>query len=348
MLKPAMKQMPEGKKERPEVSLVIIALNEEKSLPKLLQDIQNQTFEHDKIEIILVDGMSEDRTRTIMENFAQTYDFYDIICQNNPKVIQASGWNTGIQCSTGNVIIRLDAHARLPEDFIEKCIAYIKQGHDICGGKVKNYVPEKTKWSLVVNMAEDSMFGGSIAAFRHKDEAGYVDTLAFAACKREVFEKTGSFNEKLLRTEDNEMHYRMRKAGYKFYYTPDIVSYRETRPTFKKLLHQKFLNGYWVGLTTGICPNCFSIYHFVPLAFVLAIIVSTMAALVGFPYLAGALWIAYLCADLMMTVTAITAEKTFTICMLVLLVCFLLLHVFYGVGTLIGMICMPIWRKNIT
>jgi glycosyltransferase involved in cell wall biosynthesis len=341
MLKPAMKQMPEGKKERPEVSLVIIALNEEKSLPKLLQDIQSQTFEHDKIEIILVDGMSEDRTRSIMEDFAQTYDFYDIICQNNPKIIQASGWNTGIQHSTGKVIIRLDAHARLPEDFIEKCIAYIKQGHDICGGKVKNYVPEKTKWSLVVNMAEDSMFGGSIAAFRHKDEAGYVDTLAFAACKREIFEKIGSFNEKLLRTEDNEMHYRMRKAGYKFYYTPDIMSYRETRPTFKKLLRQKYLNGYWVGLTVKICPKCFSIYHFVPLMFVLGIVGTTICSCMGLWQLAAVMWGLYGLFDVVMSVASCFAGAEKSIYCLMLPILFLVLHVGYGLGTLKGILLSP-------
>lgn len=328
---------------KPKVSLVIIALNEEKSLPKLLQDIQYQTYEHDKIEIILVDSMSKDNTRIIMDSFAENNDFNNVLCKSNPMIIQASGWNVALNCLNGEIVIRLDAHASIPVDFVEKNIACIEEGHDICGGKVKNYMSEKSKWSSVVNMAEDSMFGGSIAAFRHKDESGYVDTLAFAAYKREVFEKVGVFNEKLVRTEDNEIHYRMRKAGYEFYYTPEIISYRETRPTFKKLLRQKFLNGYWIGLTIKICPKCFSIYHFVPLAFVFGIMITTGFIFSGWWKLAVLMWVMYGLFDVAMSVASYVTDPNRSVYCLLLPVLFLLLHVGYGVGTLKGIIMIP-WK----
>lgn len=342
MLDRAVCDLRENKK-IPTVSIVIIALNEEKSLPQLLQDIQNQTYKHDEIEIILVDSMSKDNTRTIMDSFAKNNDFNNVICLNNPKIIQASGWNVALNYLNGKIVIRLDAHASIPYDFVEKNIDCIYAGHDICGGKVKNYMLEKSKWSSVVNMAEDSMFGGSIAAFRHKDEAGYVDTLAFAAYKRKVFEKVGFFNEKLIRTEDNEMHYRMRKAGYKFYYTPQIISYRETRPTFKKLLRQKFLNGYWIGLTTRICPKCFSIYHFVPLAFVIGIIITTGLLFGGCWKLAALMWLIYGVFDLGMSITSYVTDPDRSVYCLFLPALFLLLHVSYGVGILKGLILIP-WK----
>lgn len=328
---------------KPKVSIIVIALNEEKALPRLLNDIQKQTYNHKEIEIILVDSMSEDSTGTIMKTFKENNDFYNVVCKNNPLIIQASGWNVALKCLSGEIVIRLDAHASIPQDFVEKNVMLIDKGYDICGGKVKNYIPESNKWSSVVNMAENSMFGGSIAAFRHKDQPGFVNTLAFAAYKREVFEKIGFFNEQLVRTEDNEIHYRMRKAGYKFYYTPDIISFRETRPNFKKLLRQKILNGYWIGLTLKICPKCFSLYHFIPLLFVGGILLTTIIAHIGIWQLAAMMWGLYLSFDIAMSTIACIVEKEYSIYCLLLPIMFFLLHIGYGIGSMIGIIMSP-WK----
>ena len=118
------------------------------------------------------------------------------------------------------------------------------------------------------------MFGSSIASYRNNPGKTYVKSLFHAAYRREVFEKVGFFNEELVRTEDNEIHYRMRKAGYKLCFDPDIISYQYTRSSLKAMLKQKYANGYWIGKTSKVCPKCLSIYHFVPFAFVSAIIAS--------------------------------------------------------------------------
>ena len=101
-----------------------------------------------------------------------------------------------------------------------------------------------------------------------------------AAYRREVFEKVGLFNENLGRTEDNEMHYRIRKAGYRLCYDPQIHSWQYVRSSVPGMMKQKYGNGEWVARTLGVCPGCLSIYHFVPFAFVLAIIVTTILAAV--------------------------------------------------------------------
>ena len=320
------------------VSFIIIALNEEKTLPRLLNSIEQQSYNHKCIEIILVDSMSEDHTKSIMEEFARTSDFKRVACAENKKIIQASGWNVALKLVTSEVIIRLDAHAQLPADFVEKNIKLISEGQNICGGKVKNYILEPTSWQRVINMAEDSLFGGSIAAFRHKDTAGYVSTLAFATYKKEVFDTVGYFNEALVRTEDNEMHYRMRAAGYKFFYSPDIVSYRETRASLYKLIRQKFLNGYWIGRTLWICPQCFSIYHFIPLFFVLAIIFTAILAAFGVWQLAAVMWLCYFAMNIIMTIFAILVAKDNNTYCLCLPFIFLFLHVAYGIGTIKGLL----------
>ena len=130
-----------------------------------------------------------------------------------------------------------------------------------------------------------------------------------AAYRKEVFEKAGNFNTKLLRTEDNEMHYRIRKAGYKLYCDPDIVSYQYARSNLRRMIKQKYGNGYWVGLTLGVCPGCISLFHLVPFAFVLGIIFTTLLLFFGFWHLAALMWMAYGIFTLVGTVCTIINKK---------------------------------------
>lgn len=325
-----------NKENKPIISTIIIALNEEKSLPRLLDNLAKQTYDHSLIDVILVDSLSKDNTASIMNNFKLSSDFKRVLCLKNPNIIQATGWNIALKHVIGDVIIRLDAHASIPSDFFEKNILCLADGHDICGGKVTNFIHKQTKWSSTVNTAENSMFGGSIAKFRHKSKAGIVDTLAFACYKKTVFDKVGMFNENLLRTEDNEMHYRMRKAGYKFWYDPRIISCRETRATFVKLLHQKYLNGFWIGYTLGICPQCISIYHLLPFTLILSIICSIICFLFGFSQPLIILAALYFLTNLIMTIIAVIVTATRNLSFICLPILFLLLHLGYGIGTILG------------
>lgn len=321
---------------KPIISIIIIALNEEMALPRLLDDLSKQTYEHSLIDVVLVDSLSKDNTVSIMNNFKFSSDFKRVLCLNNPKIIQASGWNIALKHVIGDIIIRLDAHASIPEDFIEKNILCIADGHDICGGKVTNFIDRQTKWSITVNTAENSMFGGSIAKFRHKNTAGIVDTLAFAAYKKNIFDKVGEFNEKLLRTEDNEMHYRMRKTGYKFWYDPQITSSRETRPTFIKLLRQKYLNGFWIGYTLGICPQCVSIYHLLPFGLILSIVGSIIFLFCGYSQPFIFLITIYTITNLLMSIISVIVTEKRNLSFICLPILFLLLHLGYGIGTILG------------
>ena len=111
------------------VSVCVVAYNEERTLPLLLSDIKKQTYEHKKIEIVLVDSMSTDQTREAMNLFKkENNEFENVLIRENPKKKQASGWNVAIASSSGDVIIRIDAHARIPEDFVQKNIKNIEDG----------------------------------------------------------------------------------------------------------------------------------------------------------------------------------------------------------------------------
>jgi glycosyltransferase involved in cell wall biosynthesis len=339
----------------------VIAYNEETTIKSILSDILAQDYDHSKIEVLLVDSASTDATKKMMREFATKNNsnsgvlhFRDIRVLDNPKKTLPCGWNVALHAYKGEAIVKVDAHASIPHDFLSKNIATLESGEDICGGQRPNIIESPTPWKETLLLAETSMFGSSIAPYRNNPGKTYVKSMFHAAYKRKVFDKIGNFNENLTRTEDNEIHYRMREAGFQLCFDPEIISYQHTRSTLKTMLKQKFANGYWIGLTTGVCPKCLSLYHFVPFAFVgslgsgydIYLIFRLSKSLIRF--LTGLMWVLYWILALLMTVVSVVqAGKKRNITCVLLPILFFILHISYGTGTLIGMIKMPAWVKGI-
>ena len=276
------------------LSIGILAYNEEAFLPNLLNDMKSQKYPHELIEIVLIDSCSEDNTKKIMMEFKEdNSDFYSVQILDNPKKIQAAGWNVAIKNFTGDVLVRIDGHTKVTPQFSQRVMDNIQDGEMVVGGIRPCIIEENTVWSDILLQTENSLFGSSINSSRRGTEKSYVKTMFHAAYRREVFEKVGLFNEKLLRTEDNEFHYRIRKAGYKLCYDPTIISYQYARNDFKKMVKQKYGNGYWIGKTLKIYPGCISIYHLVPCAFVLAILITSILNVCGIWQLGALMWSMY-------------------------------------------------------
>ena len=318
------------------ISFIVVAYNAAGSLGALLEDLLAQTIPHEQIEALLVDSASSDATRAIMLDFAKAAPF-EVKVLDNPKRWLASGINVALGAATGDAIIRLDAHARIPKDFLENNLRALARGEDIVGGCVLGGAPSGA-WESVLRTVDTSRFCGGAAPFRNGGEARYVDTLAYALYRREVYDKVGLYDERLRRTEDNDMHYRMRKAGYRFYFSPDIVSYHAARATMRGQLRQKWGNGYWIGRTMRIQPRCFAPRHLIPALFVLAL----LAGLLLLPISAWPLLLllsAYLACDLVFAVRgALSQETGRLLALLTLPFLFPAVHVVYGVGTLAGLL----------
>ena len=151
----------------------------------------------------------------------------------------------------------------------------------------------------------------------------------------------------------------MRQAGYKFAFYPDIISYQHVRNRLGKMLKQKFSNGYWIGLTLGVCPKCLSLYHFVPFAFVMAsfsliigLFITGKAKLMRLKNvickLTKLMWSLYGGLALAMSATSIyKAKEKRNRTNFLLPIIFLLLHFSYGIGTVVGLIKMPKWVKGL-
>lgn len=329
------------------VSVGIVAYNEEKNLPRILEDLIKQTFPHDQIEVVLVDSRSEDGTRDLMQKFSKENkeEFLNIQVVDNSKRRQSCGWNCAIRAFTTEALIRVDAHSSIPPEFVARNVAALEEGEMVTGGVRPNIVEEESSWQQVLLTAESSMFGSSAAGFRREGEKAYVKSFFHGAYRREVFEKAGVFREDLGRTEDNEFHYRLRQNGFRLCMVPGIISYQMIRPNLRKMCRQKCANGYWIGLTVGVCPGCLSLYHFVPFAFLCGILFTSLLAWLSFPQLAVLMWSMYWLMAVGMAFLAVKGQKKYP-GYLLLPALFFFLHVSYGVGTLVGLVKMPFWRRK--
>ncbi len=331
------------------VSLCVIAYNEEQNIGSLFDNIVEQDYPHENVEIVLVDGNSTDNTKKLMEDFkSSAHKFLSVKVLDNPKRIQSAGWNVAIRAAAGDLIIRIDAHALIPPEFITENVNCILEGESVCGGRRENIIKGDGFSKKVLLMAENSMFGSGIAKYRNTGKKQYVKTVAHACYRKEVFGKVGLFNEKLLRSEDNELHYRIRENGYKICMSDKINSQYLTRNTLKGMLKQKFGNGKWIGITAKLSPKIFSLYHFIPFVFVMvalafaALFGITFTGLIprwlGLPFICGVGL--YLLIDLILTVKSCQDYKEWR-AVFVLPFLFPLLHFAYGFGTLCGLLICP-------
>jgi glycosyltransferase involved in cell wall biosynthesis len=319
------------------VSLCTIAYNEEDVIESLFEAYRAQDYPHEKIEIVLVDGISTDGTKALMEKFAASeHGFYAVKVVDNPRRVQPSGWNVAIKHSSGDVIIRVDAHAYIPADFVRKNAETLEHGEDVCGGVRPVRLHHVTPWTRTLLLAESSIFGSSVAVYRRDVKPGYVTSIFHGAYRREVFEKAGLFDERLIRTEDNDIHYRIRSAGYRIKLNPQIHSYQYVRNTFRGMVKQKEKNGYWIGRTLFIQPWCLRPYHLVPLLFVLALITGVIVSL-AFSWLPLiALLALYITVNLVVSTHSLVKAHHRNRAMVVLPLIFSVMHIVYGWGTVVG------------
>jgi glycosyltransferase involved in cell wall biosynthesis len=331
------------------VSFVVVAKNAARYFPDLFKDILAQEYQSERMELILVAGPSSDGTLQCMQRFRAEHPERKILVLENPAGTLAAGWNIALSHASGDVILRVDAHTCFSTCFVSRSVEAIRNGEDIVGGLRRTTLPDKA-WQRLLAIAEMSNFGGGSAGYRKARHPGYVGTLAHAAYRRDVFRNVGGYDERLGRTEDNEIHFRMRQAGYKFYYSPAIESLHFARHSLTGMLRQKYGNGLWIGLTMGIQPRCFSLRHFIPGAFVASLAISIVF---------GALW-NWLPLFTIMTVYGLGAIgyairevarseasrcRQLCVCLPVL---FLLIHLSYGLGTVVGLLKMPFfaWRTR--
>lgn len=323
------------------VTVAVVAHNEAATIGAVFEDLKNQEFPHGRIEVLLIDSASTDETKLLMKKFegdnaASAVPFRRVAVLDNPGKILPAGCNVMLEHFTGDALVRIDAHARIPDDFVARCVEVLEEGECVCGGPRPTVAHPSTSWSETLLVAEESAFGSSFADYRKEVGNRYVSSAFHAMFRREVVETVGAYDERLARTEDNDYFYRIRQAGYRIRFDDRVRSEQIARNTFARMIKQKYGNGFWIGKTLKIAPKCVSMFHLVPFVFVAALIVCFVVGFVWSWVPLLALCGLYLAADLSISVLAIIACRKRYAQMLALPLIFLAIHLSYGWGTLRG------------
>ncbi len=320
-------------------TIIIPSRNEANFISKTLDSIISQDFPGDNLEIIISDGMSDDGTREIIQDYQDKYSNIKII--DNPERIVPSGFNRALNLAGGQIIIRIDGHAEIDRNYVANCVTAMKEKNADCvGGATKHSA--KRMVGKIVNMAQSSKFGVGGVAFREGVKIGeYVDTLAFGAYKREIFEKIGGYDEELIRNQDDEFNLRLTQSGGKIWLDPTIKSIYYPRNSLKKLFIQYFQYGFYKVRVMQKRRGFASWRHLVPGAFVLSLFGSVLLLPVyHFPFyvIFGSYVIANFTATLYELLKSKKAQMYSLISSFALLpITFFTLHFSYGLGFLCGL-----------
>lgn len=319
----------------PFISIIVPIRNEEKYIAPCLESIVNQDYDIQRYEVLVVDGMSDDRTRIIVKEFEAKYENVRLFDNSNKTVPYAL--NIGLRHAIGEIIIRVDGHAALESDYLQQCVKYLQQTKAECVGGVIDNVNE-TFIGKSIALAMSSPFGVGNARFRTSGKEGFVDCLAFGAYRREVFNKIGYFDEELTRCQDDEFNYRLREFGGKIFFTPKIKSYYYPRSNLKKLWRQYFDYGLWKIRVLQKHLKMMQLRQFVPPTFVCSLIATGILGIFS-----NTMLFAFYLVTLMYIVTTffvslkISIKREFKY-FPVLLIIFPILHVSYGLGFLWGFV----------
>lgn len=320
-----------------EVAIVIPTLNEERFISRCLNSIIKQTYEFEKMDVMIIDGGSTDNTKKIVAEYQKSHQNIRFI--ENKKKIQSVAFNIGFKKSTAPYIIRLDAHAEYDSKYISLCIENLKQDEKRgnVGGRCNILPFNQSIWAQTNAILNHSRFGIGGAAFRVSNEAHNTDSVPFGAFPRKIIEKIGGMREDLPRGEDNEYNSRIRKAGYKIFFDPVIISSYFARPTWGASCKQMYANGNSIGYLYYIDREAIGIRHLVPLLFVVSGLFSIIISVLWSPFcyvFCGGLAL-YIIAD---AIASIMGAKDNVKCTLPLFILFFCVHVSYGMGTIAGLI----------
>jgi glycosyltransferase involved in cell wall biosynthesis len=325
------------------VSVIVPCRNERHHIREFLDSLLAQELDADcEVEILVADGMSDDGTREILREISALHP--NIRVADNPRRIVSTGLNAAIQASTGDLIIRMDAHTVYATDYIRECVrASASSEADNVGG------PWVAKGKGLLGRAIASAFrvrfctGGGKA--HDADYEGEVDTVYLGCWPRSVFSKIGGFDPELVRNQDDEFNFRLKRAGGRVWQAPRIKSIYTPRASLKALFRQYMQYGFWKVAVMRKHRALASWRHMIPVMFVLANLF--LLALAAFPTAlrpyALAIWSGMLALYFAGAIAAAygTARRDSWDLFPLLPVVFLTYHVAYGSGFLMGLLYWP-------
>ena len=335
------------KNNSPLVSIVIPCRNEQDFITDCLGSIVDQDYPDNKLEVLVIDGMSEDGTRKIVKEYNERFPFVNLL--DNCSRITSSALNRGIKAAKGEIIMIMGAHSTYEKDYISQCVNYLTNGDaDNVGGVCKILPQNNSLIAKSIAYALSSSFGAGNAYYRTGTKRQkYVDTVFGGCYRKELFDKIGFFDEDLLRTQDSEFNARLIKNGGRILLVPTIVSYYYARKSLGELWRMNLQYGCSKPLAAKKIGMIFTLRQLIPPLFVGSLIISLISSMFFRPFLWLFLFISALYIIVSLAFSLTISFKKSTNCFFILPFVFAIIHFGWGIGYLKGIWNFAILRKDL-
>jgi glycosyltransferase involved in cell wall biosynthesis len=268
------------------VSIIIPCRNEVNYIQRCINSIQQNDYPLK--EIIVIDGMSDDGTRKVIERLAKTDQ--DIIVKDNPERITPIAMNIGVRSATGDYIMIAGAHSSYPANYISTLVEFLeKLPYAVGTGGVMKTETDGSMVSIAIAKVLSDKWGVGNSMFRvGTRQPMEVDTLPFGLYYKQVFDKTGMYHEALRRNQDIEWSRRVTQKAGKLYLIPQVYCTYFLRGNYKYLSRSNYMNGHWNILTVYITKklSSLSLRHFIPLLFILSLVAPVVISIFTIPWIA--------------------------------------------------------------
>jgi len=260
-------------------TILLPCRNERERIGDCLQSLLDQELPTGgALEILVLDGQSEDGTEEVVRSMAAQDERMRLL--ENERRLKVLGLNRGVEEATGDYVLVLDAHTKYAADYLAQCVATAERTEaDVVGGVMETRTGGPAYGAALVQALTTHRFGVGGSGFRTGSREGPVDTVPFALFRRDVFDRVGLFDERLVRAQDYEFNRRVRTAGGTVWLNPDIRSMYYNQSSLiaflkKQLCWEAPYNAYlWY-----LAPHAFSARHAVTLCFALGVMSGLLLA----------------------------------------------------------------------
>ncbi len=262
------------------ISIIVPCYNERATIALLLDALYQQSYPREALEVVITDGDSTDGTPEVIAAWQKTHPDLQVSVVHLQKQNIPAALNAAIKASSGEIIVRLDAHSKPQPDYVERCVTALTEGQGQNVGGVWDIRPANERWmARSIAAAASHPIGVGDARYRYSNQAAYVDTVPFGAFYRSLLDVVGLFDESLLTNEDYEFNTRIRLHGGKIWFDPKIQSVYYARSTLRSLAKQYWRYGFWKYQMLRRYPETIRWRQALPPLFVAGAFLLTMMAL---------------------------------------------------------------------
>lgn len=317
----------------PSVTVMMPVRNEQHHLAQSVASVLSQSYPGE-LEVILALGLSSDETDRVANELSKKHSMLTLI--ENPKGLTTTGLNLAIERAKGEIIVRVDAHSQLSENYILNAVQILQETGAVLVGGIMNAVGSSPLQKAVA-FGYGSRLGLGGGSYHVGGKPGEADSAYLGVFDARALKQVSGYDEKIIRGEDWDLAQRLKTAGGKVWFSPELVVNYTPRSNIKALAWQFYSTGVWRGDLTRKAPGKASIRYFIPPLALLAMIGLSLIALFGLiqPQLLIFPIAGYLLA---LSFAAGTARQLGVFDRLAIFVAFPVMHLSWATGFWIGLL----------